>query len=225
MAKNKLFRFAEMKKMDHVFEPTMDSINKDQIHYKGVWASEVFKNDNPVILELGCGKGEYTVALAEKCPEKNFIGIDIKGARMWVGAKECLEKNLTNAAFLRTKVDFIEKFFSPGEVEEIWLTFSDPQPAKPNKRLTSETFIERYKKILKPGGIVHLKTDSDILFEFTENEISTKGYKSKILTDDLYSNLDKIPENLKDILTVRTHYEELFSSRGHKIKYCQFEIH
>lgn len=224
MSKNKLFRFAEMKKMDHVFEPSMEEIKNGAVDYKGNWNATVFKNENPITLELGCGKGEYAVGLAKKYPNKNFIGVDIKGARMWVGAKQCIEEGIQNVAFLRTKIDFIDKLFAENEIDEIWLTFSDPQPNKPNKRLTSKIFIDRYRKILKPGGIVHLKTDSDVLFESTENEIKEHGYNCTYLTWDLYNDIQKMPDNIKDILHIKTHYEELFTQRGHQIKYCQFLI-
>lgn len=224
MSKNKLFRFAEMKKMEHVFEPSMEEIKNGAVDYKGNWNKSVFKNENPITLELGCGKGEYAVGLAKKYPKKNFIGVDIKGARMWVGANQCIDEGLNNVAFLRTKIDFIDKLFNENEVDEIWLTFSDPQPNKPNKRLTSKIFIDRYRKILKPGGIIHLKTDSDVLFESTENEIKEHGYKCTYFTWDLYNDIQKMPDNIKDILHIKTHYEELFTQRGHQIKYCQFQI-
>ncbi|MEX2484431.1 MAG: tRNA (guanosine(46)-N7)-methyltransferase TrmB [Brumimicrobium sp.] len=224
MSKNKLFRFAEMKEMDHVFEPPLDRIKNGTINYKGNWNQNVFKNDNPIILELGCGKGEYAVGLAKKYPNKNFVGVDIKGARMWVGAKQCLEEGIKNVVFLRTKVDFINKLFGKNEVSEIWLTFSDPQPNKPNKRLTSKIFVDRYREILKPGGIIHLKTDSDILFESTEIEIKENKYNCTFFTWDLYGEIENLPESIKDILHIKTHYEELFTARGHQIKYCQFQI-
>ena len=142
-----------MKEMSNVFEPTMESIKSDSFELKGKWNEKHFKNDHPIVLELGCGKGEYSVGLARKYPNKNFIGVDIKGARMWVGANEAKDENLDNVAFLRTKIDFISNFFENNEVDEIWLTFSDPQPNKPNKRLTSRIFIERYMKILKKKRI------------------------------------------------------------------------
>ena len=143
---------------------------------------------------------------------------------MYVGATECLEEGIDNVLFLRTKVDFIDSFFAPQEVDEIWLTFSDPQPNKPNKRLTSEVFINRYRKILKPGGIIHLKTDSDLLFESTENEIKRHGYNCQFLTWDLYGDIDKLPESSKEIMHIKTHFEELFTSRGHQIKYSKFTV-
>jgi tRNA (guanine-N7-)-methyltransferase len=225
MAKNKLFRFEEMKNMDHVFEPSMDDIKQGKTGYPSNWRKNVFNNDNPIVLELGCGKGEYAVGLAKKYPDRNFIGVDIKGSRMYVGAKECLDQGIENVAFLRTKVDFIDRLFAEGEVDEIWLTFSDPQPNKPNKRLTSKIFVDRYRKILKERGKVHLKTDSDVLFESTEQQISTHGYKCNFLTWDLYGDIQEMPEDIRDILHIKTHYEELFTQRGAQIKYCQFLIH
>ena len=224
MAKNKLRRFAEMKDMPNVFEPSMKEVKSGGIGFKGEWRERVFKNDHPIVLELGCGKGEYSVGLARKFPTINFIGIDIKGARMWVGAGEALEEGLTNVAFLRTKVDFVDQLFSENEVDEIWLTFSDPQPKKPNKRLTSRGFVQRYKNILKPGGLVHLKTDSDLLFEFTEEEIKKYNYNTHYLTWDVYADLKQFPQNLQEILSIKTHYEALFSAKGSIIKYARFEL-
>lgn len=221
MGKNKLKRFAAVKEFSNFFEPV---INED-FPLKGKWREEHFKNENPIVLELGCGKGEYSVGLAEHYPGKNFIGVDIKGSRMFVGAEEALQKEMTNVAFLRTRIDFITDFFAEGEVDEIWLTFSDPQPKKPKKRLTSPLFIARYRKILKPGGIVHLKTDSDLLFEYTEEQIKENNYDCLELTWDLYGEL---PENIdpvtREIFHIKTHYEKLFTAKGSVIKYCKFRI-
>lgn len=222
MGKDKIRRFAAVKTYANFFEPVIG----ETYHMKGKWNSVYFKNDNPIVLELGCGKGEYSVGLAKHFPHKNFIGVDIKGSRMYIGATEALENNLQNVAFCRTKIDFINDAFAENEVDEIWLTFSDPQPKKPNKRLTSPPFIERYKKLLKPRGIVHLKTDSDLLFEYTEEEIKSKKYECLELTWDLYHEL---PENLdavtKEIFHIKTHYEQLFTAKGSIIKYCKFKIH
>lgn len=224
MAKNKLRRFAEMKKMTHVFEPELEDVKNGGINYKSKWKS-FFGNNNPITLELGCGKGEYSVGLAERYPERNFIGVDIKGARMWVGAKQAEEKKLKNVAFLRTKVEFINAFFSEEEIDEIWLTFSDPQPSKPRKRLTSREFIERYQAILQPDGWVNLKTDSDVLFEFTEEQIQEFNYPSDYLSWDVYNNTNDLPtEELKDIIDIKTHYEQLFAEKGFKIKFTRFKI-
>lgn len=226
MAKNKLRRFQEMKEWSNVFEPTLDPVERDQFALKGNWRKDFFKNEHPIVLELGCGKGEYTVGLAQHFPNHNFIGVDIKGARIWVGAKEALAKGLTNVAFLRAKIDFITNYFSENEIDEIWLTFSDPQPTKPRKRLSSEAFIERYKKILKPGGIIHLKTDSDLLFEFTEEEIAEKGYECLELTWDLYGTIpSSLDETTREILHIKTHYEQLFTAKGSVIKYVKFRVH
>lgn len=210
--------------MSHVFQPAMEDMIQGNTGLNGNWNQHVFKNNNPITLELGCGKGEYTVGLAKKYPNRNFIGVDIKGSRMWVGAKEAIEQGLTNVVFLRTKVDFIDKLFDNNEISEIWLTFSDPQPAKPRKRLTSKLFTDRYKRILQPNGIIHLKTDSDILFEFTEEEIKEHGYLCDFLTWDLYHEISEMPENIRDILHIKTHYEQLFTAKGFKIKYCQFRL-
>lgn len=221
MGKDKLRRFAVVKDYPHFFEPSID----EEFALKGKWRTNFFKNENPIVLELGCGKGEYCMGLSDHYPNKNFIGVDIKGARMYIGATEALELERKNVAFLRTRIDFIENYFSEGEVDEIWLTFSDPQPKKPRKRLSSPLFIERYRKILKPGGIVHLKTDSDLLFEYTEEEIKRNHYECLELTWDLYG---EIPENIdqatREILHIKTHYEQLFTAKGSIIKYCKFRI-
>lgn len=221
MGKDKIRRFAAVKDFKNFFEPIIGEPSE----LKGKWRTDYFKNDNPIVLELGCGKGEYSVGLGKHFKNKNFIGVDIKGARMFIGAEEALNDEMDNVAFLRTKIDFITDCFTEGEVDEIWLTFSDPQPKKQNKRLSSLPFIERYRKILKPGGIVHMKTDSDLLFEFTEKEINTQPYECLELTWDLYNEL---PENIdpltREIFHIKTHYEKLFTSRGATIKYCKFKI-
>lgn len=224
MGKNKLFKFAEITRMEHVFEPQMKSVEEDAIPYKGKWNEEIFKNDLPIVLELGCGKGEYTVGLARKNPQVNYVGVDIKGNRIYVGAKQAEDEHLNNIRFLRTKVDFITAFFSSDEVDEIWLTFSDPQSNKPNKRLTSRSFIERYLKILKPGGIVHLKTDSDLLFHFTQEQIKEHNYPCLFISEDIYRDIYQLPEEEQEILAIRTHYEQLFAAKGSIIKYCKFTI-
>lgn len=220
MGKDKISKFEAIKRFGNVIEHATEE--GDSV--KGNWRSRVFKNDNPIVLELGCGKGEYSVGLAEFYPDKNFIGCDIKGNRIFIGAKDALDKSLDNVAFLRTRIDYINDFFIENEVDEIWLTFSDPQPKKPRKRLSSPLFIDRYKKLLKPGGIVHMKTDSDILFEYTIDEIKEK-YDMLEYTWDLYGELS---ENLdpvtREIFHIKTHYEKLFTAKGSVIKYCKFKI-
>jgi len=225
MAKNKLRRFSEMKEWSNCFEPTLDVLTPDHFPLKGNWNRDYFKNEHPIILELGCGKGEYTVGLANHFPDKNHIGVDIKGARIWVGAGEAIQNEMKNVAFLRAKIDFINHYFVKNEIDEIWLTFSDPQPMKPRKRLTSLDFIERYRQILKPGGIIHLKTDSDLLFESTLEEIATHKYSLLESTWDLYNEMNPdLDATTKEILHIKTHYENLFVSKGSVIKYCKFKI-
>lgn len=222
MGQDKLRRFAAVKEMPHFFEHEMGQ----EFSTKGKWHKKVFKNDNPIVLELGCGKGEYTVGLAKHYPNKNFIGVDIKGNRMYIGATQALEQEMSNVAFCRTRIDFITDCFAQNEVDEIWLTFSDPQAKKPRKRLTSPLFIDRYKQILKPGGLVHIKTDSDILFEYTEEQIAEQNYEKLELTWDLYGELpEHLDQTTKDIFHIKTYYETLFTGRGATIKYAKFRIH
>ena len=221
MGKDKLWRFSEIQRFPNVTEAPFS----ETFPQKGKWKEEIFKNEKPIVLELGCGKGEYAVGLGQMFPEKNFLGIDIKGNRIYIGAKEALENNMDNVQFLRTRIDFIENFFEEDEIDEIWLTFSDPQPKKPRKRLTSPLFIGRYRKFLKKNGLVHVKTDSHILFEYTEEQIKEEGYKCHALTWDLYGSFqNKLTDKEKEIFKIKTHYEELFTSKGSVIKYCCFEI-
>ena len=221
MGKDKLRRFAAIKSFENVIEvePEVDFL------LKGSWRKNFFKNNNPIVLELGCGKGEYSLGLGKHYPNKNFIGLDLKGNRIYIGAKEALALNMKNVAFLRTRIDFITDYFAENEVDEIWLTFSDPQRKKPRKRLTSPLFIARYKQILKPGGLIHLKTDSELLFEFTLDEIEKNKYTCLENTSDLYGSLtDEIDEETKAIFHIKTHYEKLFTAKGFTIKYCKFQI-
>lgn len=221
MGKDKLRRFAIVENYSHFIQPALG----ETCEFKGKWRSHFFKNDNPIVVELGCGKGEYTVGLAERNPNVNYIGVDIKGARMYIGAKDSMEKGLKNVAFLRTKVDFIPLAFEKDEVDEIWLTFSDPQRKKPNKRLTSKVFIDRYRQILKPGGFIHLKTDSDILFEFSEQEILLNNYPHEIISWNIYQDLDNLKTDFdREIIQIKTHYEKLFTAKGSIIKYAKFQI-
>ena len=221
MGKDKLRRFEAIKSFENVHEHSLDHLFEN----KGYWKERIFKNSGKLILELGCGKGEYSVGLGELYPDNNYIGVDLKGNRIYIGAKIALEKELKNVAFLRTRIDFIDDYFAKDEVDEIWLTFSDPQPNKPRKRLTSTLFINRYRKFLKPGGLIHLKTDSDLLYESTIEEIENNQYCLLDNKPDLYAVL-ATNENIDEraIFSIKTHYEKLFVNRGHKIKYCCFTI-
>lgn len=216
MAKNKLAKFADMATYENVFQYSFETLKQGEFPYKGKWR-DYFDNDHPIVLELGCGKGEYTVGLARKFPEKNFIGIDIKGARMWTGASQALQEGLANAAFIRTRIEIINHFFEQDEVSEIWITFPDPQMKKTNKRLTSTRFMEQYSRMLKEGGIVHLKTDSNFLYKYTKAMIEENHLEVFFDTEDLYnSGLNE------DILEIRTFYEQQWLLRGLNIKYIRF---
>lgn len=225
MSKNKLSKFADMAEYPHVFQP--ESV-KPQLsapfEMKGSWREKFFHNNNPIVLELGCGRGEYTVGLARLFPEKNFIGIDIKGARMWTGATESLNEGLKNVAFLRTKIEFIENFFGKDEVNEIWLTFSDPQMKKPTKRLTSTYFLERYRKFLVDNGIIHVKTDSNFLFTYTGYVIDRNNLTTLMRTNDLYKKNCGITPETMNLLQIKTYYEQQWLSRGISIKYTCFRL-
>lgn len=224
MGKDKLKRFAEIETFDNVIQPGMQEV-LDGFHLKGKWNQNHFKNDNPIVLELGCGKGEYSVGMARMFPNKNFIGVDIKGSRMWKGAKISLEDSITNTAFLRSKVDFIDKLFDENEVSEIWLTFSDPQPKRPRKRLTSPLFINRYKKILSSNGTVNLKCDSDLLYEYTLEQIEENKYNKLIDTSDVYNDfVNRCDEPTKELMNIKTFYEQRWLKEGKTIKYCRFSI-
>lgn len=225
--KRKLEHFAEMKTFPHVFEPSLDEVFEVDFRLKGKWAKEVFKNDHPITLELGCGKGEYTVGLAEKFPHRNFIGVDIKGARMWRGAKTVQEEGIENAAFLRTRIEFISNCFGKNEIDEIWITFPDPQmkDRREKKRLTGPLFIDRYAQFLKPDGIIHLKTDSDFFYDFSVNEALRNNYTILEQTNNLYQEkIESLDQTTQDILSIRTHYERLFTAKGHKIHYLKFKL-
>lgn len=219
MGKNKLEKFADMQSYPHVFEYPYSVVDNVPFEMKGRWRSDFFKNDHPIVLELGCGRGEYTVGLGRMYPDKNFIGVDIKGARMWTGATEALREGMTNVAFLRTNIEIIERFFAPGEVDEIWLTFSDPQMKKATKRLTSTFFMERYRKFLVDGGLVHVKTDSNFMFTYTRYMLDHNHLPVDFMTEDLYHST-----LVDDILGIRTYYEQQWLDRGLTIKYVKFRL-
>lgn len=221
MGKNKLFRFAENETFTNVYQPNFyDTKEKGFIH-KGNWRQGHFKNNNPITLELGCGKGEYTLALAKKFPERNFIGVDIKGARFWRGAKTAIEENISNVAFLRTRIDQIASYFDhTDQVNEIWVTFPDPQPreSKEKKRLTGLQMVNRYKQFLLPDGTMNLKSDDDMFYEFTLQTVKDNNWELLDFSPDVYAER---PEG--DILTsVQTFYEQMWLEMGKKIKYVKF---
>lgn len=220
MGKNKLKKFAEVESMDCVFQYPFAVLKDSGFPMRGRWHSDYFKNDNPIVLELGCGKGEYTVGLARRFPDKNFIGIDIKGARIWTGARQVTNEGIANAAFLRTNIELIPYFFAPGEVDEIWITFPDPQMKKVTKRLTGTRFMELYRRIMKPDGIVHLKTDSPFLFTYTSLMVDLNKFDILSRTADLYAS----PEGAGDILGIRTFYESQWLERGLTIKYIAWRL-
>ncbi len=227
MGKGKLKKWNENKTFSHVYEPSLQEIIDGKEFMKGEWHKDVFGNDRPITLELGCGKGEYSVALARKYPERNFIGVDIKGHRFWRGAKTSHEEGLPNVAFLRTRIEFIAQFFQPNEVDEIWLTFSDPQPKddKGTKRLTSPKFIDRYKKFVKPGGLIHVKTDSPLLYEYTREALAKEKYEVLIDSNDVHGKLvHEVDADLAEILSIRTHYEQIWSAKGRSINYIRFKV-
>ncbi len=244
MGKGKLAKFADMASYENVFEYPFSVMQDVPFDMKGHWHEQYFKNNNPIVLELGCGKGEYTVGLAKKFPEMNFIGIDIKGARMWTGATQAIQENLPNVAFIRTNIELIERFFTQGEVSEIWVTFADPQMKKVNKRLTCTMFLERYRKILKDNGLIHLKTDSNFLFTYTEYMAEHNHLNVLTSTRNLYEDCKKeiatggiagVPEAsasgqkistqmLSLAASIQTYYESMWIDRGLDIKYMVFEL-
>ena len=221
MGKNKLARWTELGSYDNVIQPLIGDVAGKDHPIKGNWNRELFRNENPIVLELGCGRGEYTIGLAKSFPSKNFIGIDIKGARMWKGARTSNEQSLPNVAFLRTRIEFIKSFFVTDEVDEIWITFPDPHPGlrNSNKRLTSPWFLNLYRSFLKDKGLVHLKTDNSELYQFTSKVVLQNNLDTLIASSDLYS--EKIVD---DILSIRTHYEKIFLDAGLKINYLAFRL-
>lgn len=219
MGKNKLKKFADMETIDFVFQYPFARLQKETFPLKGRWGADFFGNDKPIVLELGCGKGEYTVGLARRFPDKNFIGVDIKGARMWTGASEARDTGMKNVAFVRTSIELIDSFFAPGEVSEIWITFPDPQMKKATKRLTSTRFMNLYRRILVDDGLIHLKTDSPFLYTYTDLMVKLNSLPVVESTADLYAS-----GSAGDILDIKTHYERQWLARGLTIKYLQFRL-
>ena len=240
MGKGKLAKFADMEQYENVFQYPYSVIDEVPFTMKGRWHEDYFHNSNPIVLELGCGKGEYTVGLAKLYPDMNFIGVDIKGARMWTGATQALKEGLTNVAFLRTNIEIIDRFFDTDEVHEIWLTFSDPQMKNPRKRLTSTFFLQRYRHFLIDGGLVHLKTDSNFLFTYTSVMAAHNRIPILVSTEDLYHKNDhEQPSNdgrqpIADstqqtdvdsrLLSIQTYYEGMWIERGLAIKYLRLAL-
>lgn len=220
MGKNKLKKFAEMETLECVYQyPFAELKASGACPLRGLWGRDVFHNDRPITLELGCGKGEYAVGMGRTYPDRNFIGIDIKGARMWTGARQVADNGMDNVAFLRTSIHLLPEFFSPGEVSEIWITFPDPQMKKVNKRLTGTHFLKIYSRVLAPDGVIHLKTDSPFLYTYTLEMIRHNGLELIAATDDLYASplAEVVPP-------ITTYYEEQWLSRGIPSKYIAWRL-
>ncbi|MCW4468618.1 tRNA (guanosine(46)-N7)-methyltransferase TrmB [Flavobacterium sp. MFBS3-15] len=221
-SKNKLKRFRENETFGNVLQPSREDAMAGKFELKGKWNTDFFKNDKPIVLELGCGKGEYTIGMAERYPQNNYIGIDIKGARFWRGAKTAVEGGLDNVAFLRTQIELIEHFFAEGEVAEIWITFPDPQIKykRTKHRLTNAEFLQRYKKILEPGGIVNLKTDSEFMHGYTLGLLHGEGHQVLYANHNVYRN-EGAPEI---VTTIQTFYEQQYLEQDKAITYIKFRI-
>lgn len=221
-SKNKLKRFKENETFANVVQPSREEVLTDALKLKGNWRKDFFKNDNPVVLELGCGKGEYSVNLAKAYPEVNFLGIDIKGARFWRGAKTALEENLTNVGFLRTQIELVDNIFDENEVDEIWITFPDPQIKykRTKHRMTNEDFLQKYKKILKPDGVVHLKTDSEFMHGYTLGLLHGLKLDIEYAHHDVYGS-DGAPAS---VTSIQTFYEQQYLEVGKKITYIRFRF-
>ena len=223
MSKGKLAKFADMETYENVFQYPYSVVEHVPFEMQGHWHEQYFHNNNPIVLELGCGKGEYTVGLAKRYPHMNFIGVDIKGARMWTGATQAIKEGLKNVAFLRTNIEIIDRFFAPDEVQEIWLTFSDPQMKNPRKRLTSTYFMNRYRRFLIDKGIIHLKTDSNFLFTYTTYMVEKNHLPLVLSTSDLYSEFSENSE-YSEAASIQTYYEQMWIDRGLNIKYMKFHL-
>jgi len=231
MGKNKLKKFAEMETFHNVFQCGAREMVEDSpvVAMRGKWHAEYFHNDHPIVLELGCGRGEYTVGLAARYPNKNYIGIDIKGARMWAGAKQAELAGMKNVAFLRTNIEMLTHFFAPNEVAEIWITFPDPQMKKATKRLSSTYFMQRYAQLLQANGLIHLKTDSPFLYTYTQAMVKENRYPLLVDTADLYntdqiSGIGNLESDIEEARALQTHYEHQWLDRGLTIKYICWEL-
>ena len=223
MSKNKLKKFAEMETFHNVFQCGAQEVETSAVlAMAGHWRENYFKNNNPIVLELGCGRGEYTIGLAKRNPDKNYIGIDIKGARMWAGAKQAELEGISNVAFLRTNIEMLCRFFATDEVDEIWITFPDPQMKKATKRLTSTYFMERYRQVLRPEGVIHLKTDSPFLYTYTEAMVIENNYPITVNTNNLYEADASF--KIEEARCLQTHYEKQWLDRGLTIKYIAWKL-
>ena len=221
-SKNKLKRFNQNLTFSNVIQPEREEVTSGKFRLRGKWRQDFFKNDRPIVVELGCGKGEYSVYLAQQYPEKNFVGIDIKGARFWAGAKESLELGLSNVGFLRTQIELIEDIFEENEVDEIWITFPDPQIKfkRTKHRLTNPAFLDRYRRILQPEGRIHLKTDSEFLHGYTLGLLEGKGWEVDYAHHDVYGN----PHSPQHVTAIQTYYERMFMDKGRLITYLSFRF-
>ena len=221
-SKNKLKRFRENETFENVFQPTREEVTSGQFELKGKWNSDFFKNEHPIIVELGCGKGEYSIGLAERFPEKNFIGIDVKGARFWRGAKTAVDTGLHNVAFIRTQIELLDYVFADHEIDEIWITFPDPQIKykRTKHRMTNSEFLQLYKKVLKPEGIVNLKTDSEFMHGYTLGLLHGEGHEVLYANHNVYKN-----EGSPEIVTaIQTFYEKQYLEINKAITYIRFKI-
>lgn len=221
-SKNKLKRFLENDTFSNVIQPSRENLVEGNFALKGNWNRDFFKNDNPIVLELGCGKGEYSVGLAQAYPEKNFIGIDIKGARFWRGAKTALEENLANVGFMRTQIELVEYAFAKAEIDEIWITFPDPQIKykRTKHRMTNSEFLQKYKRILKPDGCVNLKTDSEFMHGYTLGLLHGEGHEILDANHNVYKN----EYSPKEVVGIQTFYEKQYLDQGKPITYIKFKV-
>lgn len=222
MGKGKLAKFADMAANPLVVECPYATLHADGFDLRGHWNRDFFRNERPLVLELGCGRGEYTMGLARMFPDRNYIGVDIKGARMWTGAQEARREGMDNVGFLRANIEFIDRFFAPGEVSEVWLTFSDPQMKKVSKRLTGTAFMQRYRAFMQDGGLVHVKTDSNFLYTYTREMLSANGIKPLAETRNLYAEPSEGMLALAQ--AIQTYYESMWRARGIDIKYLCFSL-